>query len=300
MPLAIPAKWPPGADQLGAIVCANDFNVEESWKPQPGKTAHVGDSFTRTITMTAGDVPAMVFPAIPTPPVDGLKTYPGQPTVNDHSERGEFTGQRIDSVTCVCAAPGEVALPALVIPWWNLKASKLEQAQLPEKRFQILEAANAPPAPATIVAQKRRHWPVILGMLLAAVAMLSLAFSKTIRSRWREWETDRTNSEPGRFHALLQACHRNDPLSALNALYRWLDANPASNQVRNAADLAASNPHLASAITELETAAINGGASWTGDSLAAQLKSARDPQLRKSISRDRSILPALNPHDSPA
>ena len=47
--------------------------------------------------------------------------YPQPPVVQDHVERGAFTGERIQTVTYMCERPGAVTLPALSLPWWDVE-----------------------------------------------------------------------------------------------------------------------------------------------------------------------------------
>lgn len=50
------------------------------------------------------------------PPQTGLGVYPKPPVVEDAMQRGEFTGQRVETVTYICEQPGTYTLPALTIP----------------------------------------------------------------------------------------------------------------------------------------------------------------------------------------
>jgi hypothetical protein len=80
----------------------------------------------------------MVFPPLPLARVEGLAVYPQPPVVQDHIERGIFTGQRIQTVTYVCEHPGSIILPALVIPWWDIEHQTLMQATLPALILEIV------------------------------------------------------------------------------------------------------------------------------------------------------------------
>jgi hypothetical protein len=101
--LQVEARMPPGAEHLPELTATRDLRVDQTWQPDP-KKARVGDRFTRTVTLTAPDVPGMVFPPLPLAKVDGLAVYPKPPVVQDHVERGDFTGKRIDTVTYIASA----------------------------------------------------------------------------------------------------------------------------------------------------------------------------------------------------
>jgi hypothetical protein len=114
--LQVEARMPASAENLAGIIAAQELHVDQIWQPQP-TNAHVGDAFTRTVTLIAPAVPGMIFPPLPLAKVDGLAVYTKPPVVQDQIERGDFTGKRIDTVTYICERPGQFTLPALVIPW---------------------------------------------------------------------------------------------------------------------------------------------------------------------------------------
>jgi len=140
------AKAPPGAEKLAGIISARDLKVLETWHPQPGH-AKAGDAFTRTITFSASDVPAMAFPPFPAPEVDGLGIYRKDPEVLDHSERGVLLGERRDTITYVCQRPGRFVVPAARLTWWNLDAKELRTIDFPAR---VLDVATNPAVPAAI------------------------------------------------------------------------------------------------------------------------------------------------------
>jgi hypothetical protein len=156
-PMRVEVRLPPGAENLPGLISTRELHVTQTWQPEPKKSARLGDAFTRTITLTAPDVPAMVFPPSPLARGEGLTVYPQQPIVQDQVERGTFTGQRTQTVTYVCERPGSVTLPALAIPWWDVTQQKLMQATLPALTLQVV-------APS----RWRPWWVVGVGLVLLA------------------------------------------------------------------------------------------------------------------------------------
>lgn len=135
-PLQFTAKVPPGAENLGALISARNLTAVESWKPEPGK-AKAGDAFTRTITFTAPDVPAMAFPPFTPGKIDGLGLYPKPPEVLDHSDRGDLTGERRDTITYVCQRPGQFVIPAAKLTWFDLDAKQLQTIDFPARTLDV-------------------------------------------------------------------------------------------------------------------------------------------------------------------
>ena len=134
--LQVEARMPPGTENLPGLIATRELQVDQTWHPQP-QTAHVGDAFTRTVTLTATDVPGMVFPPLPLAEVEGLTVYAKPPVVQDQVERGDLTGKRIETVTYVCARPGHFTLPALIIPWWDLTNQQLMRVSLPAVTLEV-------------------------------------------------------------------------------------------------------------------------------------------------------------------
>lgn len=138
-PLEIIVKTPPGAEQLGSVVSARELSATETWQPALGK-AKAGDAFTRTITFTAIDLPAMAFPPLPITKIDGLGIYPKEPVAQDKADRGTLRGMRTETVTYVCERPGEFVIPAVRLTWFDLDSEQLRRIDLPAD--QLVASAN--------------------------------------------------------------------------------------------------------------------------------------------------------------
>jgi len=292
-PLAITANRPSGTESLPGIVCAKAFDVQETWSPPLPKTLRVGDSFQRTITSTAGDVPAMVFPPVPVLTTAELKAYPQSPRVEDRSERGVFTGKRVDVVTYVCQKPGKVLLPELVIPWWNLDDGSLQQIRLAAVAFEVVAAPHGAADPPTVAASlgpghdRSRLWGT------AGASLLLLSAATILLVRWRDASGRSPRSlDSSRLSDLLAACRRNDPARAHDALFRWAAHLPGSS-VPTCEELAAADPSLSAPLQELERAVAQGGP-WDGRPLARALRSEHN-RARTTARRTAEDLPPLNP-----
>src|SRR5262245_34721680 len=172
-PIHFAAKLPPGAEKLGTVLSARDLTAVESWNPEPGK-AKAGDAFTRTITFSAPDIPAMAFPPFPTSPIDGLGIYPKPPEVLDHSERGELRGERRDVITYVCQRPGHFVIPAARLTWFDLDAKQLRTIDFPANSLDVaanpaMQAALTAPSSAQRSTLKWTVTGLVILVLLAAV-----------------------------------------------------------------------------------------------------------------------------------
>lgn len=185
-PIRFTVTAPPGTEQLGQVISARNLKVVEEWKPQPGKASiKAGDAFTRTITFTAPDLPGMVIPPFPTGQIDGVRIYPKEPAILDHTERGSFDGGRRDVLVYVCERPGRFVIPATRLTWWDLDTQKLRTVDFPSRVLEVapnpaLAAPTGQAAPAAPAASEPRRW-----MIFAAGGLVLLMAAPFASARFR-------------------------------------------------------------------------------------------------------------------
>jgi hypothetical protein len=167
-------------EHLPGLIATRELHVAQTWQPEPSK-GRVGDGFTRTVTLTAPDVPGMVFPPLLPAKVDGLGVYPKPPVVQDHVERSDFTGKRIEEVTYICERSGQFTLPALIIPWCDLKNQTLMQVTLPAVTLEV-EPAPASSLDAAASSAEGSGWQW-LWWIVGAVLLLATAGAAGWRKR---------------------------------------------------------------------------------------------------------------------
>ena len=186
--ISMEVKLPPGAEGLATLISARDLKATEIWQPESG-SAKAGDAFTRTITFSAPDIPAMVFPPFTTTEVAGLGVYPKAPRLLDHSERGTMRGERQDIVTYVCQRAGRFVVPAARFTWWDLDHHQLRKVDFLARTFEV-EANPALPGPpvASLSSEnlKRRAWMVSLGVVAVFIVVLA-GFALWISRCRPEW-----------------------------------------------------------------------------------------------------------------
>jgi hypothetical protein len=283
--MQVEARMPPEAEHLPGLISTRALRVTETWQPQPTQ-ARLGDAFTRTITLSAPDVPGMVFPPLPLAQVEGLTVYPKPPVVQDQVERGAFTGQRMQTVTYVCEHPGSMTVPALIIPWWDVEKHTLRQVTLPALTLKVAAPRHGWP-----------WWSVGIALLLVAGAGLCWRQRRAWHAVWERRQTQRQASEAGCFARLGKACRAGDAVAAYNALLRWLDclhSGPGSATLAD--DLLARHPdaELRRQVDALQAAVLHRDTRWNGTALVAALHRVR--REGRSVSAGDAQLPALNPH----
>jgi hypothetical protein len=285
--LQVEVRLPPGAEHLPGLTASRALHLTQTWQPEPGKVARLGDAFRRTITLTAPDVPGMVLPPLPLAKVDGLAVYPQPPVVQDQVERGAFTGQRTRTATYVCERPGVVTLPALRLPWWDVEHQTLVQATLPALTLEIV-AVN----------RWRPWWVVGVGLVLVTGAAVGWRQRHALLGAWQRWQAQHQVSEAGRFAQLQTACRAGDAVAAYNALLRWLDCihhGPGTATLADDLLTDDADADLRHNVAFLQDAVLRRATSWDGTGLAAALHRTRQKRQQRAPAMAAVRLPALNP-----
>lgn len=279
----IEIQRPPGSERIGFLVTTESLEVTETWDSPPG-ASQVGAIFKRTIIQRAPNLPGMALAPAPTTAPDGIKVYPGNAETNDKLQRGDFLGERRETLTYLLQKPGALSLPALTYVWWNPKTQTLESKTLPTVTF-VVAAPSAAPSPAATEAV-RPTWPWLL------IAALVAGLSVWQRRRLAEWATRcwKKRNPPDRVAArhLLHACRRNDAALAENAWNAWRDTQVTGFQP---------GPELRAAVLAMQRQ-LFGPASdtpWDGSDLARAFGEIPDAAKTPFSHPTLSPLPELNP-----
>ena len=232
-PLQVEVEKPPGAEDLSMLISTTELNVDDTWSPALGDDhtvkLQVGDALTRTIKLRAADVPGMMFPPIQFRSQNGLGVYPKSPSVEDSTQRGDFTGQRIETVTYLCEKAGTYTLPALSIPWFDVDDEQLKRVDLPAVTVEVVAnprfALDSTPSEASQPRLGANAWWWIGGTVFVTVvaALLGWWFHRALAMYLSDWRTRRAESEAAYFARLKAACQSENPAAILDALTRWID-----------------------------------------------------------------------------
>ena len=125
---------------------AHHLQLEEKWSENPPKF-QVGESITRTLSLTSYGLTSAQLPEISEKPSSNLKTYPAPPILKDQQERTGIIGVRQEKMIIVPSQPGRWTLPAIEIPWWNIDTLAQEMAFLPERAIVVAPSPTQPSTP---------------------------------------------------------------------------------------------------------------------------------------------------------
>ena len=132
--LPIPA---PPADYPNAVwLPARDVKLSEEWSREPERI-DAGEPVTRRVTVSAlGQIETQI-PAIDLPEVDGLNVYADKPDLSRGVEDGGIRGIRKDQYAMIGVQGGDIVLPELEVPWWDLDESRWRIAKLPARTIRV-------------------------------------------------------------------------------------------------------------------------------------------------------------------
>ena len=211
---------------------ATSLELTQSWS-KPPETMEVGDSTTRTLSLTADGLLSSQLPPITSVSesgsITGIRVYPDQES-SDQIERTEgFLGKRTRSEALVASGSGSWTLPEVRVPWWNTETNSLEYAILPSTTISVGSPAVTIPDTPLATAPKRGasgELPSWIGFVAAAGWCLALVLSLLL---WRATRI-KANSEPVHnveetlrplMSALKASTGQNDGLKTRDLLVRW-------------------------------------------------------------------------------
>jgi len=279
-----PASYPSGAPWIPA----NELALDYSWRGNP-QQLQVGEPITLDLTLRGAGLSSAQLPNLELGSVRGLKYYPDQAQTTESKGANGITGVKKQSIAIVATQNGNVTLPEIRIPWWNIQRQQLEYAVLPAQRLSasgasvsqtaeqtntdLTESVPQPEAQAeessTTASAPSSFWmyvSAVLGVLW--IITLGLFFKKPSAV---STGVQTTKPAPQKsLKRLKQACRANDPYEARTALLSWAEEQwqkPVSS-LNQVADLS-NDAGLQTALAELDQTLFSatGNSAWQGEYL---------------------------------
>lgn len=123
-------------------LAAESVSISEHWEPSEARV-RVGESITRTIEIEASGLIGASVPDLPTESPTGFRAYPRTAEIDERVSGDDlFVTARIRR-SYVPTEAGELALPAVRLPWWSIGMDEQREARLPERRLRVDGAAPA-------------------------------------------------------------------------------------------------------------------------------------------------------------
>lgn len=143
--ITIDVKERPAAAQSVDWLPATNLQLEEEWSSDINDL-QVGDSIVRTITITAEGLDGAVLPPLADQTIAGVNSYPDPPDIQRTFVDGSIVGTRVETTTLVPTTSGELEIPQVTVPWWNVETDQLESSVIPATRVEIASVEGAVPS----------------------------------------------------------------------------------------------------------------------------------------------------------
>ena len=285
--LSVQAAVPPPQEYPNASwVPASSLNLSELWSDDPGEFT-LGIPQTRTLTIEAEGLIETQLPEITMLQTEGVRQYSDQPELERETGPEGVQATRIERFAVIAQLPGQVTIPAVELPWFNVVDGVWEVARVDPRVSVVINNQNEFLSPSIgqleeitdseSVAGNERLWQWVSAALLSAWLLTLLVF----RFGWIRRTP--TRSEPSvvlkkprenqMLRGVIAACEKNDPETTRSLLLEWSE-NYVAGEPKTLGYLAAKAPEdLAKAVSNLEKNLYGPSAdSWDGRALSMAIK----------------------------
>ena len=127
---------PVDAQEFDNWLPVTNLSISEEWSTDL-ENLSVGDSITRTITLTADGLDGAVLPPFSPETLYGINVYQDPASIERTYVDGSIVGTRVESSTLVPVIAGTIEIPEIVIPWWDVSSDELKETVIPAKSIQV-------------------------------------------------------------------------------------------------------------------------------------------------------------------
>ena len=230
-PITLNVQAVPEALKQAAWLSAESLQLTEQWSDSQLQVK-VGEPLTRTVTLVAKGSTVGQLPELSTQiAVEGIKTYPDQPQLQEAKNNDGLTAMRQEKIAFIANKAGEYQLPAIDVAWFNSKTQQLETAHLPAvtiKALAVTEAVETQVAPTvqapqitSVENQDQVHlWQTIAGLLALGWLINGVWWFKHSPKSQAVMVPAKTLANVAEAN-LKQACQSNNPQAAKQALLAY-------------------------------------------------------------------------------
>jgi BatD DUF11 like domain len=123
---------------------AESLQLQDSWAGSALQQAQVGEPITRTLRLSAQGTTVAELPDLnDADAIDGLKTYPDQPLLNEEKQPGGLSAVREEKIAYIASKPGRYNLPAREIKWFNIAKQKVETLKIAAITINVTGSADS-------------------------------------------------------------------------------------------------------------------------------------------------------------
>lgn len=313
-----PSEYPASAVWLPSA----GLIIKDEWSQDP-RQLKVGESVTRSLTITADGLMAEQLPPIELVEPEGVKLYQGKAEVENLTTSAGLVGTRKESIALIPTRPGEIEMPEIRIPWWDKQNRKIEYAVIPAKKITVQGTVAAPETKPLEAVQdnnaetasmkpmvQQPAWQTRQMVLIVLCAVFAVGWLVTLwlllftrrqmneltHLRMKKNEDERVMKEREAHTRFVQACKANDPVQARAAVMSWARAFRPGEKIQTFDDIARILPdsELMSLLHEIDRSLFSRGESldqWQGKKLLEKVEKVRKERGEKK--KDREALQKL-------
>jgi len=256
-PLELDVKSIPSDWQSNTWLPAKHVQLIENW---PSGEFKVGDSITRTLTLTAVGLHSSQLPELSSQLPDHLKAYPDKPVLTDDNAFDGVTGLRQEKLAILATRPGTFILPPIDINWWNSETQSMQTASLPARTFTVLPApaemsqpdnasaeTDSPVNTPTVAPQSNTPeqltgtWWKLVALLSSLGWLLTLAwfYRKATSDPQQQSHSNNIVTDTGKLRkAVSDACLQNQSKACEKALLNFAKAQWPNDRVNSLTSMA--------------------------------------------------------------
>lgn len=278
-------------------ITANGLDIQQAWSSDPNKL-QVGDSITRTLTITANGAKAAQIPPVWSDNIATVKQYRDQPKLDDATSINGVQGSRTESIAYVLTAPGVFEIAAVSLHWLDAQSGKVQSVSLPSTQLRVAAAPSAAtqsgldsisqtpssgaqntgevlPAKGTPTAFHQNVW-FWLSCLQGILWLFTVVYLLNKQGPKAVAKTPTAPDQSIQFKQLISACKRNDAATALNLFNVWgrqlADGLVSNADICNMLNNAEISKSIQRAEKVLYAKPADSDAGWSGTHLAFHLE----------------------------
>ncbi len=137
-----PIPPPPDGYPDAAWLPAKSVTLGDEWSRDP-ETLPAGEPITRRLTVTSLGQLSTQIPVIEIDVSDSVKVYPDKPELRVSAEAGGILASRTDQYAMIGVETGDVVMPDVNLPWWDIAEGTWKIATLPGRTIRIVPSADA-------------------------------------------------------------------------------------------------------------------------------------------------------------
>jgi hypothetical protein len=141
----------------------------------------VGDALEQKVVLSAQDMMAMMLPDYAVPALEGLKAYPLPAQLNNNSNRGQTTAERVETISYIAQSPGDFILPARDFHWWNTVTQELTLVSLLPMKVTVTGVAVSSKGPGI----NPRLLAMVAGIIILLIGVIWLAYRWLPQLPWQ-------------------------------------------------------------------------------------------------------------------